>query len=77
MAKKRKRGKKSVRKMAISQEIVTKKKKEDLSGLWIPAGIFVGFGFGFIYSNVPAGLFLGLGGGFVLMVLTKLLMKRR
>jgi hypothetical protein len=33
--------------------------------LFIPAGIFLGLGYGFLISNIPAGLFIGLGLGFV------------
>jgi len=44
------------------------KKKDDSKGagaFFIPGGLFIGFGIGFIINNVPAGMFLGLGLGFV------------
>ena len=54
-----------------------KKKKEDIAGLWIPAGALLGVGFGMLYNQVAAGVLIGLGTGFVLMFLTKLLKKKR
>ena len=39
------------------------KKKEELSGLAIPAGLFVGIGIGFLVDELVAGLFIGLGIG--------------
>jgi hypothetical protein len=43
--------------------------KGGAAGLFIPAGIFIGLGAGFIAGNVPAGLFLGMGIGFVCFAL--------
>jgi hypothetical protein len=75
MAKKRKKMVKSEgKKMKETKEF---KKKEDLAGVWIVAGLFLGMGFGFIFDNIPAGIFLGLGAGFALMILTKLLKKSK
>lgn len=36
------------------------------AGLFIPAGLFLGMGFGFLFSQIVAGIFLGLGLGFLL-----------
>ena len=48
---------------------MAKKKTADehhkAGGLFIPAGLFIGFGVGFLIDNVPAGIFLGLGLGFL------------
>ena len=49
-----------------------KSKKEDYSGLFIPAGLFIGMGTGFIIDELVGGLFVGLGIGFLLMAITKL-----
>lgn len=54
-----------------------KKRDEDHSGLFVPAGIFIGMGFGFLYNQLVAGLFLGLGVGFVLMALSRLFFNKR
>ncbi len=48
-----------------------KKKKDDRSGIFIPAGLFVGMGLGFLLGNFVAWMFLGLGAGFLGMALTK------
>ena len=44
---------------------VVKKLREDDSGLFIPAGLFVGLGFGAISGNWAAGTLFGLGIGFL------------
>lgn len=49
------------------------KKKDYRRGagsLFIPAGLFLGFGVGFLINNIPAGMFVGLGLGFLGFVLT-------
>jgi hypothetical protein len=38
-------------------------------GLFIPAGLFVGMGIGFLINNIAAGIFGGLGIGFVCFAL--------
>jgi len=48
---------------------MAKKKKEDRSGLFIPAGLFLGLGFGAMYGNYAAGVLLGLGVGFLGMAI--------
>jgi len=52
-----------------------KKEKNGAAGLFIPAGLFIGFGIGFIINNIPAGMFAGLGFGFLLFAIA-LLMKK-
>ncbi|MBD3164487.1 hypothetical protein GF323_04755 [Candidatus Woesearchaeota archaeon] len=34
-------------------------------GLFIPAGLLLGMGLGFLYDELVAGLFIGLGCGFI------------
>ena len=53
-----------------------KKEKNAASGLAIPAGIFVGMGFGFLLDQLVAGLFLGMGCGFLLASLFELFKKK-
>ena len=43
--------------------------------LFIPAGIFIGMGFGFLINNVPAGLFAGMGLGFLAFGIAALMKK--
>lgn len=55
------------------------KKKDDRRGagaLFIPAGLFLGFGVGFLTNNLVAWMFAGLGAGFLAFALTLLLKKK-
>ena len=47
------------------------KKKDDRSGIFIPAGLFLGLGMGFILGNLVGWMFLGMGLGFLGMALSK------
>ena len=47
------------------------KKNKGVSGVAIPAGLFIGIGIGFLMDELVAGLFLGLGGGFLIMLLVR------
>ncbi len=51
----------------LKKEIIKEIKKDDDSpgGLFIPAGVLGGIGFGFLFENLLAGLFIGLGFGFL------------
>lgn len=51
------------------------KKKAGAAGLFIPAGLFIGFGLGFVFNNVPAGIFGGLGIGFLLFAIVEVMKK--
>lgn len=46
-------------------------KSKDKSGLFVPAGIFLGMGIGFLTDQLVAGIFIGLGAGFLSMALMK------
>ncbi len=48
-----------------------KSDKDDPSGLFIPGGLLIGIGVGFITGNIPAGTLIGLGAGFVIMAISK------
>jgi len=53
-------------------------KKENFQGpgaLFIPAGIFLGFGLGFLLNNIPAWMFIGFGVGFVGFAIASVLKK--
>jgi len=52
-----------------------KSKKEDIAGLFIPAGVLIGIGVGALYNQWVAGPLIGLGCGFLLMALFRLLKK--
>lgn len=59
----------------IKEEVIKKIKKEikenddSPGGLFIPAGVLGGMGFGFLFGNLVAGLFIGLGVGFMLFAI--------
>jgi len=51
------------------------RENKNKAGVFIPAGLFIGMGLGFIYDAVPAGIFLGLGLGFLLFGIASLAAK--
>jgi hypothetical protein len=53
------------------------KEKREKGSLFIPAGLFIGMGFGFLYDQLLVGLFLGLGAGFILFAITQLFGKKK
>ena len=54
-----------------AKKAVKKGDSEDRSGLFIPAGIMLGIGVGFLLDALVASLFIGLGLGFAAMALAK------
>lgn len=50
-------------------------KKRDYAGAFIPAGLFLGFAYGFMTGNVAMGMFGGLGLGFLLLGLVMVFKK--
>ena len=50
--------------------------EDDRSGLFIPAGLFIGMGIGFIIDQLVGGIFLGLGFGFLGMTLNQIKEKK-
>lgn len=67
--------------MPSKKEIQEFKKKEKesrcwaASGVFVPGGLLLGIGLGFVYNNVAAGTLIGLGTGFILMGLVRLFCK--
>ena len=53
------------------------KKQWNITGVAIPAGLFIGMGVGFLVDNITAGIFLGLGGGFLAMMIGMLILRIR
>lgn len=53
-----------------------KEKKEDIAGLFIPAGLFIGMGIGFVYNEIVGGVLLGLGIGFLGMAIAKTIINK-
>lgn len=42
-----------------------KNNNDNQGALFIPAGVLLGLGVGFLINNIPAALFIGLGCGFI------------
>jgi hypothetical protein len=62
---------------AVEEErIKNKKEKRENGALFIPAGLFLGMGLGFVLDKFIGGLFIGLGVGFLLFALTNILKKK-
>ena len=55
----------------MSEQSEQPKKDKGISGLAIPAGLFIGMGVGFLIDELVAGLFIGLGVGFVIMLIVR------
>ena len=47
------------------------KKRKGVSGVAIPAGLFIGMGIGFVTDELVGGLFIGLGVGFIIMLIAR------
>jgi hypothetical protein len=62
---------------AVNKERVERvKNRRDMGGLFIPACLFLGMGWGFVADKLVGGLFIGLGVGFLLFALVNLLKKK-
>lgn len=48
----------------MEEQKIEEKKDKGKGGLFIPAGLFIGMGIGFLTDNLVAGMFIGLGAGF-------------
>ncbi len=46
-----------------------KNKNWQASGLFIPAGLFIGMGIGWVFDYLVQGMFIGLGAGFLVFAL--------
>lgn len=46
-------------------------KKMDTSGYFIPAFLFIGMGFGFLFDQLVPGIMLGLGVGFLFALISR------
>lgn len=60
----------------MAKEEKKKKDKETPEGIFVPAGVLIGIGIGFIYNNIPAWTLIGLGAGFLVMAIIKLMRKK-
>ncbi len=51
------------------------KNDKQAAGMFIPGGVILGMGIGFLIDNVSAGMFIGLGAGFILFAVVMLFKK--
>jgi hypothetical protein len=56
----------------LSNETEESKRLWSVSGLFIPAGLFIGMGIGWALGYLVQGLFIGLGAGFLAMAIVRL-----
>jgi len=47
----------------MAEKEPTKDKRKTFGGIFIPAGLFIGMGIGWLVDYMAAGLFIGLGAG--------------
>ena len=59
----------------MSTQSEEQKKQWGITGVAVPAGLFIGMGIGFLIGNITAGIFLGLGGGFLVMLIGMLILQ--
>ena len=59
----------------MSPQSEEQKKQWGITGVAIPAGLFIGMGIGFLIDNITAGIFLGLGSGFLAMLIGMLILQ--
>ncbi|MFA7298849.1 MAG: hypothetical protein WC010_04365 [Candidatus Absconditabacterales bacterium] len=59
--------------MAIKNK--TKKLQASKAALFIPAGLLLGMGCGFLFNNPVAGIFIGLGTGMVVFAILTFIKK--
>ena len=60
----------------MDQVMQEQPKSRRVSALFIPAGLFVGMGIGYLTGHFLPGLFIGMGAGFVISAVFMLLRKQ-
>jgi F0F1-type ATP synthase assembly protein I len=68
--------KKAARKATKTKKKADAGKKASISGVFIPAGIFLGMGIGWIFGYLVQGLFIGMGAGFLAFAIALLVMRK-
>ena len=58
----------------MSNENGKSDKRWEISGLFIPAGLFIGMGIGWALGYLVQGMLVGLGAGFFAMAIASLIM---
>lgn len=55
----------------MTKKVVRRVAREDNSGIFVPAGVLLGLGFGGLYDQWATGVLIGLGLGFLAMAIVK------
>jgi hypothetical protein len=53
----------------MAKKAAKKWDKKGAAGLFIPAGLFIGMGIGWVFGYLVQGLFIGLGVGFLALAI--------
>jgi len=53
-----------------------RKRRREISGVFVPAGLLIGMGVGWLFGHLVPGLFIGLGAGFLLMAIMQVAIRR-
>ena len=61
--------------MAEVEKEPKKDKRKSFSGVFIPAGLFIGMGVGWLMDAFVDGMFIGLGAGFLMFAIVMVVMK--
>ena len=61
----------------MDKERQSSQDKYGSGGIFIPGGLFIGMGFGYLIGNLVGGLFLGLGIGFILFGISAVMHDRK
>lgn len=61
----------------MSNETGDSKKGWEISGMFMPAGLFIGMGIGWALGYLVQGLLIGMGGGFLAMAIARLILEKK
>lgn len=60
----------------MSNDTEEPKRRTEISGVFVPAGLLIGMGVGWLFGHLVEGLFIGLGAGLLLMAMMQLFLRR-
>lgn len=63
--------------MANKKRMDKKNVDKDNGAFFVPAGLFLGIGLGFLYNILIPGLFIGLGVGFLLYAIINMIKRKK
>lgn len=60
----------------MSEDTEERKRRTEISGVLVPAGLLIGMGIGWLFDHLVEGLLIGLGVGLLLMAVLQLSLRR-